>query len=75
MPEQTTQTYTTKEPFKADILVIQESYDVYAVGETGNGYPRKVVSVDGGIMLKITITAKTLSSLQEKIAGHVALIE
>lgn len=75
MPEQTTQTYTTKEPFRAEILVAQEAHDVYAVGESGNGYPRKVVTVDGGVMLKITITAKTLPALQAKIAGHVALIE
>lgn len=73
MTDQTTTEYNTKAPFSAEILVRQESHDVYAVKE--NGYSSKVVSVEGGILLKITLSAQTLPALQAKIAGHVALIE
>lgn len=74
MPEQQlTKEYTSKDPFSAEILVRQESYDLMAMKD--NGYNAKVIHVEGGIMLKITLSAKTLPALQAKIAGHVALIE
>lgn len=74
MPEKTTSEYTTKEPFRAEILIAKESHDLYAVGDAGNAYPRKVCTVEGGVMLKITITAPTLEKLAERINGHVSLI-
>lgn len=65
--------YTSKVPFSADILVRQESHELMVM--KGNGYNSKMMAIDGGVLLKITLTAKTLPELQAKIAGHVALIE
>lgn len=64
--------YLSKEPFTAKILVKQESY--YLTRMQDNGYPTKVIHVDGGILLKITITAPTLEKLRERINGHISLI-
>jgi len=77
MPEKSegeiTKEYTSKDPFSADILVRQESHELLLM--KGNGYNTKMISVDGGVLLKISLSAKTLQGLQAKIAGHVALIE
>lgn len=72
MSDQASREYTSKEPFKAELLITQESYDVVKVKD--NGYHDKIVKVEGGILLKITITAPTLEKLAERINGHVALI-
>lgn len=77
MPEaaegEITKEYTSKAPFSAEILVRQESHELLVM--KGSGYNSKLINVDGGILLKITLSAQTLPALQEKIAGHVALIE
>jgi len=77
MPEKAegeiTKEYRSKDPFSAEILVRQDSHELLVM--KGNGYNTKLINVDGGVLLKITLSAKTLPGLQAKIAGHVALIE
>lgn len=68
----TEKTYTTTEPFKAEILITQESYDLIRLKD--NGYTDKIIHVDGGIMLKLTVTAPSLEALQRRITGHVGMI-
>ena len=64
--------YKSAEPFKAEILITQESHDVVKLKD--NGYTDKILRVDGGIMLKLTITAPDLETLQRRVAGHIGLI-
>lgn len=70
---ETQNTYTSTEPFKAEILITQESHDIVRLKD--NGYTEKVIRVDGGIMLKLTVTAPDLETLQKRISGHIALIQ
>lgn len=73
MPELHTQSVTNKPPYSADILIRQEGHEVYMIKE--NGYNSVPIKVEGGVMLKVTVSSQTLPGLIEKIKGHVALIE
>lgn len=73
MPDYEKKYVTSKPPFSAEILIRQEAHEVTLLKD--NGYTTPLIRVDGGVMLKINVSADTLDALQAKIAGHVALVE
>lgn len=72
MPKIESEYIHTKKPFSAEILVREESHAKYYVKD--NGYQTTPIQVEGGIIAKISVSALSLSELEEKISAHVALI-
>jgi len=62
-----TDKYFTSVPYKAEILVVAESHKVIEM--QNNGYPKTVAEVDGGVLLKLTVTADSLEELTAKVAA------
>jgi hypothetical protein len=64
---------TSKPPFTADIQIFQESHTLTMIKD--NGYSGPSINVEGGMVLKLKVTADSLPELRTKISNHVALIE
>lgn len=73
MPEYSENYIASKQPFSAEILVRQESHTITQIKD--NGYHSAPIPVDGGILLKVNVSASSLPELKKKIEGHIALIE
>lgn len=73
MPEYSENYVASKAPFSAEILIRQESHTVTQIKD--NGYHSNPISVEGGVLLKISLSASGLSELKEQINGHIALIK